>query len=186
LSSWEGKSGEKKRGQVLLFLKAAPRLGQPRVDTLFMHLYETHLPVADTERSARFYVEVLGLTFGYRDPGRDIVFLYIGADRRSMLGLWGPGTTHGRDREVCRHFAIAVTLEELLAAGEHLNALGIATRNFAGDETAEPSVIGWMPSAQLYFRDPDGHSVELLALLDDPPAPAFIGPLSNWLTRDRT
>ena len=28
-----------------------------------------------------------------------------------------------------------------------------------------------MPSAQLYFRDPDGHLLELIALLDDTPDP---------------
>jgi lactoylglutathione lyase len=37
-----------------------------------------------------------------------------------------------------------------------------------------------MPSAQLYFRDPDGHSVEFIALLDGTPDPSFIGPLSEW------
>jgi len=47
--------------------------------------------------------------------------------------------------------AFNVPLAELLAAGERLNAAGIQTQNFAGEETAEPSVIGWMPSAQLYF-----------------------------------
>src|SRR3954454_1941863 len=144
-----------------------------------MYLYETHLPVADTERAARFYVDVIGLEFGYRDPGRDIVFVFVGAGRRSMLGLWGPTTTYGRDPHAC-HFAIAITLPELLAAGRRLNGLGIATRNFADDETTEPSVIGWMPSAQLYFRDPDSHSLEFITVLDDPPDPGFHGPLSAW------
>ena len=144
-----------------------------------MHLYETHLPVADTERSARFYVDTLGLEFGYRDPARDIVFLFIGAGKRSMLGLWGPSTTSGGDARRC-HFAIAVSLPELLTAGQKLNALGIPTRNVAGEETTEPSVIGWMPSAQLYFRDPDGHSLEFITLLDDPADESFIGPLSAW------
>ena len=32
----------------------------------------------------------------------------------------------------------------------------------------------------VYFRDPDGHSLEFIALLDDPPDPGFIGPLSAW------
>src|SRR5687767_6255286 len=116
-----------------------------------MHLYETHLPVADTERSRTFYVEVLGLEFGYRDPGRDIVFLFVGKGKGSMLGLWGPTTAYGREMRRC-HLAFAVALEELLAAGARLNGLGVATRNFAGEETTEPSVIGWMPSAQIYFR----------------------------------
>jgi lactoylglutathione lyase len=144
-----------------------------------MYLYETHLPVADTRASERFYVDVVGLGTAYRDPGRDIVFLWIGTDRRSMLGLWGPTTTLGGAFHRC-HFAIALSLPELLVAGRRLNDLGVPTRNFAGEETAEPSVIGWMPSAQLYFRDPDGHSLEFIALLNDAPAPHFIGPLSAW------
>jgi lactoylglutathione lyase len=37
-----------------------------------------------------------------------------------------------------------------------------------------------MPSAQLYFRDRDGHSLEFLALLDDTPDASFIGSLSEW------
>ncbi|MEO6969609.1 MAG: VOC family protein [Chthoniobacterales bacterium] len=147
-----------------------------------MHLYETHLPVAATERSAQFYQEVVRLEFAYRDPGRDIVFLWVGTERRSMLGLWGPSTLYGKDAHPC-HFAIALSLPELLEAGKRFNSQGITTRNFAGEETAEPSVIGWMPSAQLYFRDPDGHSVEFIALLDDPADPDFIGPLSVWQKR---
>jgi catechol 2,3-dioxygenase-like lactoylglutathione lyase family enzyme len=54
-----------------------------------MHLYETHLPVADTEAARRFYVEIVGLHFAHRDLTRDIVFLWAGADRKSMLSLWG-------------------------------------------------------------------------------------------------
>ena len=147
-----------------------------------MHLYETHLPVANTEKSAQFYQEVVRLEFAYRDPGRDIVFLWIGTERRSMLGLWGPTTLRGKDPHPC-HFAIALSLPELIEAGARLNRLGIATSNFAGEETAEPSVIGWMPSAQLYFRDPDQHSLEFIVLLDDPPDASFIGPLSAWRKR---
>ena len=144
-----------------------------------MHLYETHVPVASTETSAKFYVEVVGLEFGYRDPGRDVVFLFIGRGKQSMLGLWGPTTTYGSNPHRC-HFAIAVSLPELLAVGKRLNDLGVSTRNFAGEETTEPSVIGWMPSAQLYFRDPDGHSLEFITVFSDPPDPGFNGPLSAW------
>jgi len=153
-----------------------------RAEPINMHLYETHLPVADTEASRKFYEEVVGLELAYRDPGRDIVFLFIGAGRRSMLGLWGPTTKYGGDPRSC-HFAIEIPLAELSVIGKRLNHLGVQTRNFAGEETTEPSVIGWMPSAQLYFRDPDGHSLEFIALLDDPPEPSFIGPLSKWRER---
>ena len=147
-----------------------------------MHLYETHLPVKSTAASQRFYVDVVGLEFAYRDPTRDAVFLWIGSNRRSMLGLWGPSTTRGSDFHKC-HFAMAVSLPELLAAGKRLNDLGVCTRNFPGEETVEPSVMGWMPSAQLYFSDPDDHSLEYITLLNDPPGPDFIGPLSTWQRR---
>jgi len=71
--------------------------------------------------------------------------------------------------------AFNVPLAELLAASERLNTAGIQTQNFAGEKTTEPSVIGWMPSAQLYFRDRDGHSVEFITLLDESPEPEFVG-----------
>jgi len=147
-----------------------------------MHLYETHLPVASTERSAKFYLEIVGLEFAYRDPGRDVFFLWVGTERRSMLGLWGPTTPYGSDLRRC-HFAIALSLPELLEAGKRLNRLGIVTSDFADKKTVEPSVIGWMPSAQLYFHDPDGHSLEFIALLDDSPNPNFIGSFSEWRKR---
>jgi catechol 2,3-dioxygenase-like lactoylglutathione lyase family enzyme len=147
-----------------------------------VYLYETHVPVASTEASEKFYRDVLGLTFAYRDPTRDVTFLWIGPDRRNMLGLWGPGTAYGTHHHK-HHFALAVSLPELLAAGDRLAGLGVPTHNFFGEKTTEPSVIGWMPSAQLYFCDPDGHALEYVALLDDAPEPDFIGSLSAWRQR---
>jgi lactoylglutathione lyase len=147
-----------------------------------VHLYETHLPVTSTDKSAKFYVEIVGLEFAYRDPSRDLVFLWIGTGKRSMLGLWGPATAYGHHLYQC-HFAIALSLPDLLVAAKRLNRLGVSTWNFAEDETTEPSVIGWMPSAQIYFRDPDGHCVEFIALLEDAPDSTFVGLLSAWRKR---
>ena len=147
-----------------------------------MQLYETHLPVRDTNRASEFYRTVVGLEFACFYPGRDVVFLWIGSDRRSMLGLWGPDTTYGQPLAK-HHLAIALSLPELLAIGSKLNGHGVATRDFAGENATEPSVIGWMPSAQLYFNDPDGHVLEYIALLDDAPDASFIGPLSRWQAR---
>jgi hypothetical protein len=79
--------------------------------------------------------------------------------------------------------AFNVPLAELLAASERLNAAGIQTQNFAGEKTTESSVIGWMPSAQLYFRDRDEHSVEFITVLDESPEPEFVGSLSEWKKR---
>ena len=150
-----------------------------------MYLYETHLSVTDTEKSSAFYVDVVGLQFASRDRNRDVVFLFIGSDRRSMLGLWGPTTTYGKEFHKS-HFAIAVSLPELMAAGPRLESLEIACQDFHGRRTTEPSVIGWMPSAQIYFRDPDGHSLEYITLLDDTPDPDFVGPLSEWRKKNRS
>jgi lactoylglutathione lyase len=147
-----------------------------------MRLYETHIPVADTKIAESFYEAVVGLSPAYRDPKRDVAFLWIGANRSSMLGLWGPSTTRGSNFHNC-HFAIELSLPELLASGKRLAVSGIACQNFMGEKTTEPSVIGWMPSAQLYFRDPDGHSLEFIALLNDAPDPEFIGSLSAWQKR---
>ena len=144
-----------------------------------MHVYETHLSVADTAASQAFYTGVVGLEFAHRDLTRDIIFLWAGDNRRSMLGLWGPTTTYGHAFHQS-HFAIAISLSELLGAGERLRRSGVTCQDFRGEQTDEPSVIGWMPSAQLYFRDPDGHLVEFIALLDETPDATFIGSLSEW------
>lgn len=99
-----------------------------------------------------------------------------------MLGLWGPSTTLGSEFHKC-HIAFNVSLDELLAAGKRLNTACIQTQNSAGEKTTEPSVIGWMPSAQLYFCDHDGHSLEFIALLDESPESKFVGALSEWKQR---
>jgi lactoylglutathione lyase len=147
-----------------------------------MNLYETHLAVRNTQTSKAFYLEIVQLSFAYRDPKRDIVFLWIGENRASMLGLWGPDTAYG-SHFYQSHLAIAVSLSELLSAGERLNRLNVPTYDFARTETTEPSVIGWMPSAQVYFRDPDGHLIEFITLLDEDPDSEFIGSLSEWKRR---
>jgi len=155
-----------------------------------MHLYETHLPVADTKIAESFYSEVVGLPFAYRDPTRDIVFLWADEKQKGMIGLWGASTGYGRLNGVLTpcHLAFAVSLEQLQLVIGKLNERSIATRGFEGKFTREPSVIGWMPSAQIYFRDPDGHSLEFIALLPAPPNPGFVGTYTQWkeLTRPQT
>ncbi len=147
-----------------------------------MHLYETHLPVADTNLAQRFYQEIIGLPFAYRDPTRDIVFLWADTKEKAMIGLWGPTTGRGKQTDGAQecHIAFAISLEELFAAIPKLNGHGIETHGFSGKRTNEPSVIGWMPSAQIYFRDPDGHMLEFITVLPDPPNPSFIGAYSEW------
>ena len=96
-----------------------------------------------------------------------------------MIGLWGPGTAYGKQSEK-GHIAFAVSLDELFAVIKKLNQRGIETVGFGGEKTNEPTVIGWMPSAQIYFRDPDGHMLEFITILPNPPNRSFNGPYSEW------
>jgi lactoylglutathione lyase len=51
--------------------------------------------------------------------------------------------------------------------------------SFFGKESMEPSVIAWMPTAAVYFRDPDGHMLEYLTMLNDKERRPDIGILSG-------
>jgi lactoylglutathione lyase len=43
-------------------------------------------------------------------------------------------------------------------------------------------VIGWMPAASVFFRDPDGHLLEYPAMLPHEPRPeADVVPYVEWL-----
>ncbi|HVI81442.1 MAG TPA: VOC family protein [Chthoniobacterales bacterium] len=150
-----------------------------------MHLYETHLPVANTETAKEFYTTIVGLPFAYRDPTRDIVFLWAVSREQGMVGLWGPGTAYGpaNNSQFKHHLAFAVTLPELFRINENLRNNGVETVGFWGGKASEPSVIGWMPSAQIYFRDPDGHTVEFISILPEPANLGFIGSYSQWEAR---
>jgi lactoylglutathione lyase len=150
-----------------------------------MHLYETHIAVRDTTVSEEFYREVVGLSCAYRDPARDIVFLWADAKEKAMIGLWGPGTAYGsRDGAPLKcHVAFAVSLDQLFGMIEKLSDTGIDTFGFGEEKLAEPSVIGWMPSAQIYFQDPDGHSLEFISILSDEAEPKFTGTYSEWKAR---
>jgi lactoylglutathione lyase len=145
-----------------------------RVDGLF----EAHLNVRDLERSLPFYRDVVGLPLAYELPERGVAFLWCGEPGGSMLGLWEQGSM---PMGMQLHVAFAVSLEEVLAAPARLSGHGVEPLSFFGRPTEEPSAIGWMPAAALYFRDPDGHSLEYLAMLEGPSRPELgIVPWSEW------
>ena len=85
-----------------------------------------------------------------------------------MLGLWSLGTAPMGMR---LHVAFATPLDEVLRAPTALAAAGVVPLSFFREETREPSVIGWMPAAAVYFEDPDGHMLEYLAMLAEPARP---------------
>ena len=141
-------------------------------------LFEAHLTVTDMSRAVAFYRDVVGLDVGLELPERGATFFWVGGRGKGLLGLWSLGSA---PLGLSLHIAFSMPLDDVLAAPGRLREFGITPRSFFGDETTEPSVIAWMPAAAVYFRDPDGHMLELLAMLDDAPAPdRGIVPWSKW------
>jgi lactoylglutathione lyase len=131
-----------------------------------MRLFETHLTVADLDRSVAFYRDIVGLTPAYELPERGAAFLWIGDPGEAMLGLWTLGSA---PVGLSLHIAFGTPLADVLGACERLRSHGVTPLSFFGSETSEPSVIAWMPAAAVYFRDPDGHLLEVIAMLDGAP-----------------
>jgi lactoylglutathione lyase len=141
-------------------------------------LFETHLTVRDVPRSVAFYRDVVGLPLALDLPERNAAFLWIGEPGRSMLGLWGIGSSVN---SLTLHIAFDVALADVVRAPERLRAQGVTPLSFFGQPTSEPDVLAWMPAAAVYFEDPDGHLLEYLAMLDEQPRPeAGIVSYSEW------
>ncbi|MBV8952937.1 MAG: VOC family protein [Solirubrobacterales bacterium] len=141
-------------------------------------LFETHLTVSDLDRSVAFYRDVVGLPLALEVPERGAAFFWIGGAGKAMLGLWSLGSA---PIGLSLHIAFECSLEDVLSACDRLRARGLTPLSFFATETIEPSVIGWMPAAAVYLRDPDGHLIEYLAMLPEPPQPELgIVDLSQW------
>lgn len=79
------------------------------------------------------------------------------------------------------HFAYRITLEQLRTAADWLRERGIEPRAAFGNPPSEPIAHTWMPAASLYFHDPDGNSLEFIALLDEEPKQLDYTPYwSEW------
>jgi catechol 2,3-dioxygenase-like lactoylglutathione lyase family enzyme len=141
-------------------------------------LFEAHLTVADMDRSVRFYADVVGLVPALEVSDRSAAFFWIGEPGRAMLGLWSLGSM---PMGLSLHVAFSASVADVLAACDRLRGLGVTPLSFFAEETDEPSVIAWMPAAAVYFRDPDGHLLEYVAMLDEPPRPDLaIVSWSQW------
>ena len=144
-------------------------------------LFEAHLTVNNLKRSMDFYEGVLGLRRAHIVPEREAAFYWIGGPGRSMLGLWSAGAGPQR---LSLHVAFAASLADVLDAPKHLEAAGVVARDFWGEPSNEPVVLGWMPAAAVYFTDPDGHLLEVLAMLSDAARPEVgVVPWSEWRNR---
>ena len=145
-------------------------------------LFETHLTVGDLDRSVEFYRDVVGLPLALLIEERGAAFFWIGGPGQAMLGLWSLGSA---PMGLSLHIALETSLGEVLGACDALRSHGITPLSFFGTETTEPSVIGWMPAAAVYFRDPDGHLIEYLTMLHEPGrAELGIVPWSAWPSAD--
>lgn len=161
-------------------------LGRP--SNHFHHgLFEVHLPVTDVERSIDFYTEKLGFKLGFgRRGGTSALLLYADGDTRWMLGLFQADTVvHRRPAEY--HISFRIAENDVDQMIQYLRGHGIEPVHPPAAPVQgsmhEPIVHGWMPAAAVFFKDPDGHLLELIAELSDAPRPNFIyRPLSEWRT----
>lgn len=141
-------------------------------------LFEVHLAVADLEKAIAFYRDVVGFRLAHVEPARQVAFFWIGPAGSGMLGLWGAGAA---PQKVTSHTAFRVSLQDVLAAPVALRAAGITPLDFDGRPADQPIVFGWMPAASVFFRDPDGHLLEFIAMLPHEPRPEHgIMPWRVW------
>jgi lactoylglutathione lyase len=142
-------------------------------------LYETHLFVENLERSIAFYRDVMQLELAHIEEGRRVAFLWIERDKQSMLGIWEKPI----EEIELRHFAFRCDAKEVFEnAVPFLRSHNLEPYNFLRDGTDRPMVFAWVPAVAIYFRDPDGHSLEYLGVLEGEAKPE-LGVISyeEWL-----
>lgn len=130
-------------------------MSAPRVSRVL----ETALYVDNLDRAAAFYEETLGATVlacGPRlcamDAGESTVLLLFLRGATTEGAESPAGWIPPHDGAGPAHLAFAVEASELDTWRSHLDRLGIAIE----------SEINWSRGGtSLYFRDPDGHSVEI-------------------------
>ena len=120
---------------------------------------ESSLYVADLERSAAFYKRVFGFEellredrmVGLAVPGGSVLLLFRrGGSVQPSEVPGGVIPPHGGQGSL--HLCFAIPLAELEAWARHLTNLDIPL---------ESRVVQSFGGTSLYFRDPDGHSLEV-------------------------
>lgn len=122
-------------------------------------IIETALYVDDLERARDFYEVKLGLPpmlktgtlFAYDVGGASVLLLFLrGQSLRTQISAGGSIPPH--DGSGPLHICFAVDLDELAVWDERLQQQGIAIEGRMSWDRGGRS---------LYFRDPDGHMLEL-------------------------
>ena len=114
-------------------------------------VYEVAVRVKDLSKAEPFYREVLGLEVGIRDEKRHWLFLRAGGDAGMVV------LQEDKGEWPLQHFAFTLDEADIERAASMLRERGV--------EVEGPVFHQWMSSTSLYFRDPDGHDLELLALV---------------------
>lgn len=122
-------------------------------------ILETSLYVGSLERSITFYAQVFGFELMFRDtrmcafavPGRQVLLLFRkGGSVQASETVAGSIPPH--DASGAQHLCFSIAREMLEAWQDHLTELRIAIE----------SRLDWEKGgSSLYFRDPDGHSLEV-------------------------
>lgn len=127
-------------------------------------IYEAHLPVSNISKSVEFYSS-LGLELAHQ--GEAVTFFWI-EKGKSWLGLWETDKVETPYHPSLRHIAFHVELNDLIDAKEWLEQRGVSVRKAFGFEPEQqPIVLPNNPQshAALYFKDPDGNSLEFITPL---------------------
>lgn len=124
------------------------------------HVVETGLYVDDLDRACAFYEGVLGLAPMLSDArfrayplGQTVLLLFKRGSALEAIHLPG-GTIPPHDGAGRLHFALSIAAADVEAWRTRLADQGIAIEG----ETRWPK-----GAVSLYFRDPDGHLVELVS-----------------------
>lgn len=122
-------------------------------------ILETALYCSDARETGRFYSRLLGLTAVLEsdrlvalDGGEGTVLLLFRRGHTEKGLATSGGFVPGHDGSGPVHLAFAIERGDVAAWEAHLEVLGVAVE----------SRVTWTGGGtSLYFRDPDGHSVEL-------------------------
>jgi catechol 2,3-dioxygenase-like lactoylglutathione lyase family enzyme len=122
-------------------------------------IIESSIYSDDMERAKRFYEDVMGLEpifsdrrlTAYNVTGRNVLLVFQRGGSIKASTMPG-GTIPGHDGAGPLHFAFAIDADRLPFWEERLSAHGIAIEGR----------MDWPRGGKsIYFRDPDGHLVEL-------------------------
>jgi catechol 2,3-dioxygenase-like lactoylglutathione lyase family enzyme len=127
---------------------------QPRIK-------EACLYVADLARAVRFYTDLFGYTVMVSDDrfaalsvaGQDVLLLFLQGGTVEPAVLPNGGVIPPHDGSGQNHLGLAISMGEIAEWESRLVERGIAI---------ESRVTWERGGVSLYFRDPDGHLLELL------------------------